>query len=125
MLFFPGILLLRKNIFHFHFHLGCRAPPVGPLTAVRLTEVDHVTGQREVRVVGLRVASQQVGAGLVLTVAPHNAEIIHQPRTQAGALHADDLILTYRSDEHLVSGYIRTGCHISKTSNTDKMTTTT
>ena len=89
MLFFPGIFLLRKNIFHFHFHLGSRAPPVGPLTAVRLTEVDHVTGQREVRVVGLRVASQELGAGLLVLVAAHNTEVIHQAGTEAGAIHGD------------------------------------
>ena len=72
-----------KNIFHFHFHLGGRAPPVGPLRAIRLTEVDHVTGQRKVRVVGLRVASQEVGAaGAVVIVAPHDTEIVHKARTE-------------------------------------------
>ena len=88
-----------KNIFLFHFHLGGRAPPVGPLRAIRLTEVDHVTGQRKVRVVGLRVASQEVGAaGAVVIVAPHDTEIVHEAGTQAGAVHADDVILTYRYD---------------------------
>ena len=69
--------------------------------------------------VGVRVASQEVGAGLLLVVAPNNTEIIHQAGTEAGALHDDDMILTYRSDDTLVSGYIRAHCHISTKSNTD------
>ena len=54
----------------------------------------------------VRVASQQVGAGLMLIVASNNTEIVHQPGTQAGALHGDDRILTYRYDDTFVSGYI-------------------
>ena len=49
--------------------------------------------------VGVRVASQEVWAGLVLVVAPNYTEIIHQAGTEAGALHGDDVILTYRYDD--------------------------
>ena len=64
--------------------------------------------------VGVRVASQEVGAGLVVIVASNNTEIIHQAGTQPGALHGDAMILTYRYDDTFVSGYIRAICHISK-----------
>ena len=56
--------------------------------------------------VGVRVASQEVGAALLLVVAPHYTEIIHQAGTETGALHGDDKFLTYRSDDSLVSGHI-------------------
>ena len=54
----------------------------------------------------MRVASQQVGAGLMLIVAADNAEIIHQAGTQAGGLHGEERILTYRYDDTFLSGHI-------------------
>ena len=39
--------------------------------------------------VGLRVASQELGAGLVVLVAAHNTEVIHQAGAEAGAIHGD------------------------------------
>ena len=75
--------------------------------------------------VGVRVASQEVWAALVLAVAPNNTEIIHQAGTQAGALHGDEVILTYRYDDTFVSGYIGAHSHISKKFNQDKIIAST
>ena len=69
----------------------------------------------------MRVASQQVGAGLMLIVAADNAEIIHQAGTQAGGLHGKERILTYRYDDTFLSGYIRANSHIYKQSHRDEI----
>ena len=52
------------------------------MAAVRLAEVDHVAGQREVLVVSQRVASQELGAGVVGGGAAHDTEIVHKARTE-------------------------------------------
>ena len=75
----PG-LLLRDNLLHVSqgtSHVCHVSVPVCPDAPVRLAEVDHVPGQREVRVVRVGVAGQQLGAAskyfLVLQIFSQDA----------------------------------------------------